>query len=954
MKSNKLSKIKHSEKSFIKIRGARVHNLKNINLDIPKNKLVAITGISGSGKSSLAFDTLYAEGQRRYIESLSAYARQFLGMMQKPDVDRIEGISPAISISQRKSSHNPRSTVGTITEIYDYIRLLFARVGVPHCPKCGRIVSMQTSDQIIDQILEFRQGEEFLVLGPVVKGRKGEHRGILEEIQRQGFIRVRIDGILHRIEEALEMDLNMNKKHDIEVVVDRLVREDDMDKVRLADSVEASLKLGKGIMIISKNKKGKNRKYSDLIFSERFACEKCGVSLPEIEPRLFSFNSPYGACPACQGLGVKLEVDPNLIMPNLNLSLSEGAIFPWAHASHKIGRQSYFWWKLCELAKEHGFSLDAPVKELSKETIDLILYGQDKDTDNNYFEGVIPGLERKYKQTDSDYTRQEIKQYMVERICDECKGKRLRQEALAVEVSGFSIDRIVNMPISKTKEFFEHLLVSKLKSNELKIASPIIKEINNRLQFLIDVGLGYLTLSRRAETLAGGEEQRIRLATQIGSKLSGVLYILDEPSIGLHARDQKRLIETLKKLRDLDNTVIVIEHDPQTISASDWIIDVGPGAGKEGGKIIFEGTYKELLKSHTLTGEYLSGRKKVRADFFNDNTLEKQNHLFIEKAAEHNLKNIDVKVPLGKLVCVTGVSGSGKSSLITDILARALLKEFYKAKQEPGKYEKISGIGFLNKVVLVDQSPIGKTPRSNPVTYINAFSYIRDLFSKTKEARIRGYNPGRFSFNVKGGRCEACQGQGEIKIEMFFLPDTYVECQECKGTRYNRETLEIEYKGKNISQVLKMRVKEGMEFFKNVPGLFEKLRILNEVGLGYMQLGQPAPSLSGGEAQRVKLAAELSKKATGKTLYILDEPTTGLHPDDIKKLVVILKKLVKKGNTVLVVEHNLDFIRNADWIIDLGPEGGDGGGYIVTEGKPKDIANVKESYTGKYLKNTKG
>jgi len=962
---------------FIKIRGARVHNLKNIDFDIPKNKMVVITGISGSGKSSLAFDTLYAEGQRRYVESLSSYARQFLGVMKKPDVDKIEGISPAISIDQRKAAHNPRSTVGTITEIYDYLRLLFARVGKPHCPKCGKLISRQTIDQITNQIVSLPQKSEITILGPVIRGRKGEHLGILEEIQRGGFIRVRIDGIIYRLEEALAKKLARYKKHNIEVVVDRLIIDKDLDKSRLVDSLETALKLGKGIVMINQKllkkesteqAKNRNQKPNDLIFSEHFACDECGISLPELEPRLFSFNSPYGACPACQGLGEKLEVEPSLVIPNPNLSLSEGAIFPWAHASHKIGRQGYFWWQLTALAERYKFSLDIPVKELSQKIIDLILYGESAKSEirnskleirDSLYEGVIPNLERRYYQTDSEAARQEIEKYMVEKECEKCHGKRLRPEALAVTVADKSIDQIVEMSIDKTKKFFENISLDSEVS--LKIAQPIIKEIINRLQFLIDVGLGYLTLDRRADTLAGGEEQRIRLATQIGSKLTGVLYILDEPSVGLHARDQGRLIETLKRLRDLGNTVVVVEHDPQTILSSDWVIDIGPGAGEKGGRITFEGTPKELLKSKTLTGDYLSGRKKIEAGITKyeaGRNKEKksskpetsQKFLIIKKAAEHNLKNIDVKIPLGKFVCITGVSGSGKSSLMNDILARALMKKFYNSKEEPGKFESLLGAESINKVVLVDQSPIGRTPRSNPVTYTGAFSYIRELFSKTKEARIRGYKPGRFSFNVKGGRCEACEGQGFKKIEMYFLPDLFVECEECKGKRFNKETLMIEYKDKNIAEVLEMTVEEALEFFKDIPSLYYKLKTLNDVGLGYIQLGQPAPSLSGGEAQRVKLAAELSKKSSARTLYILDEPTTGLHPDDIKKLISVLRNLVDKGNTVIMIEHNLDCIKNADWIVDLGPEGGEKGGYIVAEGTPLEIAKVRKSYTGQYLK----
>ncbi|MFH1820665.1 MAG: excinuclease ABC subunit UvrA, partial [Candidatus Nealsonbacteria bacterium] len=838
--------------NIIKIRGARVHNLKNIDLDIPKNKLVVITGISGSGKSSLAFDTLYAEGQRRYVESLSSYARQFLGIMQKPDVDRIEGISPAISIDQRKASHNPRSTVGTITEIYDYLRLLFSRIGIPHCPNCNKVISRQTVDQVTDQIIKLPKESEIIVLGPVVRGKKGEHKGVIEEIQRAGFVRVRVNGVIHRTEEVMNLELNKMKKHNIEVVVDRLVLDKELDKPRLVDSIETALKLGKGIVVI-------NSKTKDHVFSEHFACDECSISLPEIEPRLFSFNSPFGACTACQGLGQKLEVDSALVIPNDNLTLAEGAVFPWAHASHKIGRQGYFWGQLQDLSEKKHFSLDEPVKDLSRKIVDLILRGGES------FEGVIPNLERRYHETDSDYTRQEIEQYMVEKECEVCHGKRLTPEVLAVTVSGKSIDKIVNLPISHIKDFFKNL---KLKENELKVAGPIVKEILNRLQFLIDVGLDYLTLDRKAGTLSGGEEQRIRLATQIGSKLTGVLYILDEPSIGLHPRDQQRLIETLKKLRDIGNSVIVVEHDFQTIQASDEIIDIGPGAGKHGGKLVFQGTPKAILKSKCLTGEYLSGRKKV--EVMRSTQKSKNKFLIIKGAKEHNLKNIDVKIPLGDFVCITGVSGSGKSSLMNDVLAKALLKKFYRAKDEPGEHKAILGTENINKVVLVDQSPIGRTPRSNPATYTGAFSHIRDLFTKTKEAKIRGYGPGRFSFNVKGGRCEACEGQGMKKIEMYFLPDIYVECQECHGKRFNKETLSVEYKGKNIADILEMTVEEALDFFKHIMGLAEKLKVLNEVGLGYIHLGQPAISLSGGEAQRVKLATELSRKATGKSLYILD------------------------------------------------------------------------------------
>jgi excinuclease ABC subunit A len=958
------------QNEYIKIRGARVHNLKNIDLDIPKNKLVVITGLSGSGKSSLAFDTLYAEGQRRYVESLSAYARQFLGIMDKPDVDKIEGISPAISIDQRKSTHNPRSTVGTITEIYDYLRLLYARIGKPHCPNCGKLISRQTVDQIVTQVLKLPKNSEITVLGPVMRSKKGEHHGVLEEIQRGGFVRVRIDGVIYPVEESLEKPMDKQKKHDIEVVADRLVLDKDLDRSRLVDSLEIALRLGKGIVIVNKKEKTKvaDDRENDLIFSEHFACEECGISLPELEPRLFSFNNPYGACSECTGLGEKLEVDPELVIPNKRLTIAEGAIWPWSRASHKVGRQGYYYSILSGLAEKYNFSLDEEVKDLSKKVIDIILYG-DGSVGEGGFEGVIANLERRYHETDSDWTRQEIEQYMVIKVCPKCGGKRLKNEVLAVTIGSskdsyedsvakgdLSIDKIVELPINKVKEFFEKL-GPKLNAGEMKISAPILKEIIDRTQFLNDVGLSYLTLSRKSGTLAGGEEQRIRLATQIGSKLSGVLYILDEPSIGLHSRDQHKLIDTLVRLKELGNTVVVVEHDEQTMAAADWIVDIGPGAGKHGGKVVFQGTVKELLKSHTLTGDYLSGRKKVEIEGRKKRnssavkaSADKQKFLEVKGAAEHNLKNIDVKIPLGKFVCVTGVSGSGKSSLVNDILAKSLLRKFYRAKDEPGKHKEILGIENLNKVVLVDQSPIGRTPRSNPATYTGAFSHIRDIFTKTKEARVRGYSAGRFSFNVKGGRCEACEGQGQKKVEMYFLPDIYVECEECHGKRYSKEVLEITYKDKNIAEVLDMTVEEAMEFFKNIPGLYEKMKTLKEVGLSYVELGQAATSLSGGEAQRVKLATELSRKGTGRTLYILDEPTTGLHFDDIKKLISVLAGLVDKGNTVLVIEHNLDLIKNADWLIDLGPEGGDGGGTIIAEGTPAEIAKVKNSYTGKYLK----
>jgi len=925
--------------NVITIRGARVHNLKNVNVDIPRNKLVVITGISGSGKSSLAFDTLYAEGQRRYVESLSAYARQFLGIMDKPNVEKIEGISPAIAIDQRKGAHNPRSTVGTTTEIYDYLRLLFSRIGKPYCPQCGKAISCQKSDQIFSQILKNSGNSEIIILAPVVRSKKGEHKGVLEEIKRGGYIRVRIDGIIYPVKEALEIELDSNKKHSIEIVVDGLVIDKELDKFRLKDSLGIALRMGKGTVIVSTKREAQSEKNfrpqtSDFIFSTHFACERCGISLPELEPRLFSFNSPYGACPECTGLGEKLEIDSSLIIPNSNLTIAEGAIIPYRS-----------WQQLSDLADRYNFSLDEPIGNLSEKAVNVILYGDDK------FEGVIKNLERKHRETDSDWMRQEIEQYMVVKRCPQCLGKRLKPEVLAVKVAGKSIDEAVEMSIDKIKQWFEGS-----DPGLTPVTQPIVKEILNRCQLLIDVGLEYLTLDRKADSLAGGEEQRIKLAIQIGSRLTGVLYVLDEPSIGLHARDQARLIDTLKKLRDFGNTVIVVEHDLQTIKEADWVIDVGPGAGKYGGEIMFQGTPKQLLKAKTLTGEYLSGKLQIRSKLspFGGSPAGRktQNYLTIIGAAENNLKNIDVQIPLGNFVCITGVSGSGKSSLMNDILAKALLKKFYRAKEEPGKHKEISGIESFNKVVLVDQSPIGRTARSNPATYTSAFSYIRELFAKTKEAKARNYSPSLFSFNVKGGRCEACEGQGQIKIEMYFLPDVYIECRDCQGKRYSKDVLEVDYKGKNIAEVLEMTIDEASEFFKDIAGLAQKIKTLKEVGLSYVQLGQPGPSLSGGEAQRIKLATELSRKSFGRTLYILDEPTTGLHLDDINKLIKVLRELVDKRNTVVAVEHNIDFIRCADWIIDLGPEGGDKGGYIVAQGTPSDIAKVKKSYTGQYLKNS--
>ena len=941
---------------FIKIRGARVHNLKNISLDIPRGKLVVITGLSGSGKSSLAFDTIYAEGQRRYVESLSAYARQFLGVMDKPDVDRIDGLSPAIAIDQKSVSKNPRSTVGTITEIYDYLRLLFARIGKPYCPKCNKIISRQSASQIVDQILKLPNKEQVLILGPVVRGKKGEHRGIIEQVQKAGFVRIRIDGIVHRSQEALDLNLDKQKKHNIEIVVDQVEVPQPKspsfkdDRARLLDSVETALKSGQGLIMISSAKK-------NLIFSEQFACDQCGLSLPEIEPRLFSFNSPFGACSDCQGLGTKLEIDSKLVIPNDRLTVAEGAIRPWANASHRVGRQGYYFWKLSQVAQEYDFSLNEPVKNLPPKIIDILLYGKGS------FEGVISNLERRWKETESEFSRAEIEKYMLIKQCPSCSGRKLKPEALAVKISESDINQLSALSVTGLGTFFEKL---KLNETETEISKLILKEILKRLKFLADVGLEYLTIGRESTTLSGGEAQRIRLATQIGSGLSGVVYILDEPSIGLHQRDLNKLIETLKQLRDLGNTVIVVEHDEQTILAADWVIDIGPGAGAHGGRVIFEGTQAQLKKADTLTAQYLSGKKKVviekresknsvhlwkeSGSRINPGTKKPAGFLQIIGAKEHNLKNIDVKIPLGKLVAVTGVSGSGKSSLVNDILGLALARDFHGAQTQPGEHKAILGTDNLDKVIIIDQSPIGRTPRSNPATYTGIFTPVRDLFAATQEAKIRGFDIGRFSFNVKGGRCEACQGDGLKKIEMYFLPDVYIECEECHGKRYNKDVLEIEYKGKNIAEVLAMSVDEARDFFKNIPSVDQKLVTLKEVGLSYMKLGQPSTTLSGGEAQRIKLATELARRDTGRTLYILDEPTTGLHFDDIKKLLNVLAQLVARGNSVLIIEHSLDVIKNADWIIDLGPEGGEKGGYIVAQGEISDIIKNQKSYTGKYLR----
>ena len=976
----KNSEIKQ-EKDLIRIRGARVHNLKNIDVDIPRNKLTVITGLSGSGKSSLAFDTLYADGQRRYVESLSAYARQFLGVMEKPDVDNIDGISPAISIDQKSVSKNPRSTVGTITEIYDYLRLLYARVGTPHCPICSREVKKQSPTQIINQIINLPLKTPIAILAPVIRGKKGEHKSVIEEIGRAGFSRVRVNGEILKVEEAQTKLLARYKIHDIEVVVDRLeVGRSADDRMRIASSVETALKMGNGILII--NIQNAKKKF-DMVFSEMFACDVDGINLPEIEPRTFSFNNPHGACSTCTGIGYQLQVDPDLVIPNPRLTIAEGAIRAWMGASHKVGRQSWYWWILSEFADKRGFSLNTRWQDLPKDIQQEILYGEKpqhrslqlgveqgistvrKDEEEALFEGVVLNLLRRHNSSDSDWTRAEIEKYMIIKKCSACNGKRLRPEALAVTVNGKSIDLITAMSIKDAQKFFENL-TNVLTQTQKAIARSIVKEVINRLQFLMDVGLDYLTLNRSAETLSGGEAQRIRLATQIGTRLVGILYILDEPSVGLHPRDQSRLIKTLKELRDIGNTVVVVEHDEQTIMAADWVIDIGPGAGKHGGKVIFVGTPKELLKAKTLTGEYLSGHKQVgkaesklveQAVYRNLQRMGAPNienkFLTIKGAREHNLKNIDVKIPLGKFVAVTGVSGSGKSTLVNDILAKSLLKYFWDAKEQPGQHGSIEGLNNIDKAIVIDQSPIGRTPRSNPATYTGTFTVIRTLFSSTKEAKVRGYGPGRFSFNVKGGRCETCQGEGMRKIEMQFLADVWIECEECQGQRYNKDALEITWRGKNIAEILAMTVEDALRFFGGMPSITVKLRTLNDVGLGYITLGQPATTLSGGEAQRIKLAAELSRRTTGKTLYLLDEPTTGLHFADIDKLLGLLKGLVKLGNSVLIIEHNLDVVKCSDWIVDLGPNGGDLGGEIVAEGIPSDIIKNKKSYTGQYLRNIK-
>jgi excinuclease ABC subunit A len=932
------------------IRGAREHNLKDINLEIPKNRLVVITGLSGSGKSTLAFDTIYAEGQRRYVESLSAYARQFLELMDKPDVDSIDGLSPAISIQQRTTSKNPRSTVGTVTEIYDYLRLLYSRIGIPHCPRCGQKITSQSVDAVTDSILQTANQKKTLILAPVIQSKKGTYEKLFDEFKQSGYARVRIDGELINLEDANDVDyprLDRHKKHTIEVVIDRFIPSND-DKSRLFESVQSALKVGNGVVVASTENK-------DKLYSQRNACAKCGISLGELEPRGFSFNSPFGACTECNGLGIKIEFDPELIIPDRSKSILEGAVKPWS--GHFATFRSAM---LRDVGKRFGFDLGTPISNMTERQLKIILYGTDENIHYKYesrysdsrweyrgsFEGVIPNLERTYRETDSDSKREELMQFMREHPCEKCHGKRLRDEALSVKIQQKSIMDVCDLSIDECLNFFDNI---RLSERETHIARIILREIISRLEFLRNVGLIYLTLNRMTASLSGGESQRIRLATQIGSNLTGVLYVLDEPTIGLHQRDNAKLIDTLKKLRDLDNTLIVVEHDEEVIRSSDWIVDIGPGAGVHGGQIVTTGTLGRILETRdSITGAYLRGDMLV--SYPKQNRRTPHNWITVYGARENNLKSIDAQFPLGCMTVVTGVSGSGKSTLVNDIFFRALANYFYNSKERPGKYDRISGLEHVDKVIGIDQSPIGRTPRSNAATYVNAFTPIRMLFSKTPYARELGYRPGRFSFNVSEGRCDACEGGGVMRIEMQFLPDVYVTCDECKGKRYNSETLNVKYKGKTISEVLDMTVDEAVEFFKNVPIIEKKLQTLDKVGLGYIRLGQPATTLSGGEAQRIKLSAELSKRDTGRTLYILDEPTTGLHFADVSKLLSVLNTLVNLGNTVIVIEHNLDVIACADWIIDLGPEGGDGGGDIVVAGTPEEVANSRNSYTGRYLK----
>ncbi|MBD2868441.1 excinuclease ABC subunit UvrA [Paenibacillus arenilitoris] len=930
----------------IVIKGARAHNLKNIDVTIPRDKFVVLTGLSGSGKSSLAFDTIYAEGQRRYVESLSAYARQFLGQMEKPDVDSIDGLSPAISIDQKTTSRNPRSTVGTVTEIYDYLRLLFARIGKPHCPEHGIEITSQTVEQMVDRIMEYPEKTRLQILAPIVSGRKGEHAKLLADIQKQGFVRVRVNGELRELSEKIELE--KNKKHSIEVVVDRIVVKSDVHG-RLADSLETALKLAEGRVLVDIIDQ------EELLFSSNLACPECGFSIDELEPRMFSFNSPYGACPECDGLGVKMIVDPELLVPDASLTIEEGAFQAWVGST-----SNYYPQFLSAVCVHYGIPQNVPVSELSAEQMKKLLYGTGGERvrflyENDFghrkeayvpFEGIVNNLERRYRDTGSDMMREHIEGYMSAKPCGSCKGQRLRKESLAVTIGAQNVAQVTSLSIGEASRYFEGL---KLIDKERTIAGLILKEINSRLGFLVNVGLEYLSLSRAAGTLSGGEAQRIRLATQIGSSLMGVLYILDEPSIGLHQRDNDRLIQTLEHMRNLGNTLIVVEHDEDTMLAADYIIDIGPGAGIHGGKVIAQGTPKEVMADdNSLTGQYLSGRKFIEVPEERRKTNDKW--LEVRGAKENNLRNVNVKIPLGVFSAVTGVSGSGKSTFVNEILYKTLARDLNKAKVRPGQYKELRGLEHLEKVIDIDQSPIGRTPRSNPATYTGVFDDIRDLYASTNEAKVRGYKKGRFSFNVKGGRCEACRGDGIIKIEMHFLPDVYVPCEICKGKRYNRETLEVKYKGKNIAEVLEMTIEDSCVFFENLPRIHRKVQTLLDVGLGYMKLGQPATTLSGGEAQRVKLAAELYRRSTGKTLYILDEPTTGLHVHDIDRLLTVLHRLVDSGESVLVIEHNLDVIKTADYLIDLGPEGGNGGGTIVATGTPEQVIKVEQSYTGKYLK----
>jgi len=936
-------------KNVITIKGAREHNLKNVDLTIPREKFVVFTGLSGSGKSSLAFDTIYAEGQRRYVESLSAYARQFLGQMEKPDVDNIEGLSPAISIDQKTTSRNPRSTVGTVTEIYDYLRLLYARVGIPHCPECGKVIDRQTVDQMVDVIMGLPERTKIQVLAPVVRGRKGEHLKLLDQARKSGYVRVKVDGNMYELSE--EIKLNKNKKHTIEIVIDRLAIREGIEK-RLTDSIETAMKLTGGLLVIDQIDG------ESLNFSQNFSCPDCNVSIDEIEPRLFSFNNPFGACSECHGLGYKMKFDPELIIPNPKLSIDTGAIVApgWAAASNE---DSHVRGMFQSLAKKYKFKLDTPYEKLTDEVKDIIMYGTkgEKFTviykgergEGKYetvFEGLVQSLYRRYKETSSDYMKQEYESYMTNTPCPVCSGARLNPVALAVTIGDKNVSQVTEMSIRDIKSFFEQLTLT---DRQLMIGEQILKEVNARVGFLVDVGLDYLSLSRSAGTLSGGEAQRIRLATQIGSGLVGVVYILDEPSIGLHQRDNEKLLKTLNNLKNLGNTLIVVEHDEDTMFEADYIVDIGPRAGVHGGEIVAEGTAEEIMENEdSITGAYLSGRKQIPIPKQRRET----NHKWInvKGAKQNNLKNVNIKIPLGIFTCVTGVSGSGKSSFVNEILYKRLARDLNRAKIKPGKHISMEGLEHLDKVIDIDQSPIGRTPRSNPATYTGVFDHIRDIFASTAEAKMRGYQKGRFSFNVKGGRCEACKGDGIIKIEMHFLPDIYVPCEVCHGKRYNRETLEVKYKGKTISEVLNMTVEDALTFFENIPRINRKLQTLYDVGLTYIKLGQPSTTLSGGEAQRVKLATELSKRSTGKTIYILDEPTTGLHFEDVSKLIMILQRLVESGNSVLVIEHNLDVIKTADYIIDLGPEGGDKGGLVVAQGTPEKVVRSKKSYTGKFLK----